>query len=169
MPVTIRAAAPDDLPALVRLRLANADRHVELDPTGHRRPDPEAVARHFAAVLTAGSGVVVLVADVAGEVVGMVELVLRPPPPDHQILVPAPTADVHTVVLPGRRGRGVGGALLAAAERVATDHGVTTIYATILARNEDAARFYASAGFGPRGVILRKQLDRPPAGRHGSG
>ncbi|MFS8100467.1 GNAT family N-acetyltransferase [Lentzea alba] len=149
----IRPAEPEDVPALVRLRLANAERHVQLAPDLFRLPDADAVRRHFEVTLPHS---LISVAEVAGEVVGMVEVVLLTDPPDHQILVPRRAADVHTVVLDGHRGRGVGAALVAAAERMAVAHGVTIIYANIFATNDDAVAFYSAHGFGPRGILLSK-------------
>lgn len=89
MSILVRAAERDDVPALVRLRLANAERHVQLDPAIYRVPNIEAVRRHFAEVLSADSKVVILVAEAVGEVVGMVEVVLLADPPDHQSWLPA--------------------------------------------------------------------------------
>ncbi|MFB7934031.1 GNAT family N-acetyltransferase [Streptomyces sp. NPDC056039] len=162
MPILVRAAERDDVPALVRLRLANAERHVQLDPAVYRVPDTEAVRRHFEEVLS-GSKVVILVAEVVGEVVGMVEVVLLADPPDHQILAPCRAADIHTVVLDGHRGEGVGSALLIAAEQAAAERGVSIIYAGIFAPNKGAVRFYSSAGFRPRGTLLSKEQVAPSA------
>ena len=149
----LRPAERGDVPALVRLRLANAERHVALDPEVFRLPDPAAVQRHFEEAL--GSALI-SVAEVEGEVVGMAEVVLLPPAPDHQILVPRRGADVHTVVLDGHRGRGIGAALVAEAEKVAAAHGVSVVFAGIFAMNEDAVACYSAAGFGPRGTLLSK-------------
>lgn len=121
-------------------------------------PDVGAVRRHFEEMLSgAESKVVILVAEVVGEVVGMVELVLRADPPDHQILIPRRSADIHTVVVDGHRGEGIGRALLMAAEQAATERGVSIIYAGIFAPNKGAVRFYSSAGFEPRGTLLSKE------------
>jgi GNAT superfamily N-acetyltransferase len=151
-----RPAERRDVPALVRLRLANAERHVQLAPKLFRVPSPDAVRRHFEH--TIGSALI-SVAEVEGEVVGMAEVVLLPDPPDHQILVPRRAADVHTAVLDGYRGRGVGRALVTAAEQMAAAHGVSLVFATIFATNDDAVAFYSSAGFGPRGIVLSKPCD----------
>jgi GNAT superfamily N-acetyltransferase len=157
MPITVRTAVP----ALVRLRLANAERHVQLGPAVHRLPVPDAVRRYFEDALSPRSNVLVLVAEVDGEVTGLAELVIRSDPPDHQILIPRRAAEIHTVVLEGHRGRGTGKALVRAAERAAADHGVQDLHAAIFAPNHDAARFYESAGFAPHGILLRKDLTRP--------
>jgi len=156
--VPIRAARLDDVPALVELRMANAERHVELGPSVHRRPDRDAVRRHFASRLHDGPDDLLLVAEVDGVAAGMAEVLVRPAPPDHQILIPLRTAEVHTVVLEGRRGRGVGRALLAAAEQAARDRGVEFLFALIFAPNEEAAAFYSAAGFGDHGLLLAKRL-----------
>ncbi|MFF7887846.1 GNAT family N-acetyltransferase [Streptomyces sp. NPDC020794] len=164
MPILVRAAEREDVPALVRLRLANAERHVQLDPAIYRVPDAEAVSRHFEEVLAAEPKVLILVAEAVGEVVGMVEVVLLADPPDHQILAPRRAAEIHTVVLDGHRGEGVGAALLRAAEKAAAERGVLIIYAGIFASNKGAVRFYSSAGFGPRGTLLSKEQGAPSAG-----
>ncbi|MDP9868342.1 MULTISPECIES: GNAT family N-acetyltransferase [Streptosporangium] len=164
MSILIRAAEREDVPALVRLRLANAERHLQLDPAVYRVPDVEDVRGHFEEVLSTESKVLILVAEVVGEVVGMVEVVLLADPPAHQILAPCRAAEIHTVVLDGHRGEGVGSALLTAAEQAAAEHGVSIIYAGIFASNNGAVRFYSSAGFGPRGILLSKQQGAPLAG-----
>ncbi|MDX8029781.1 GNAT family N-acetyltransferase [Lentzea sp. BCCO 10_0856] len=154
-PVT-RPAERWDVPALVRLRLANAERHVQLAPELFRVPDAEVVRRYFEDIV---GHALITVAELDGEVVGMAEVVLLAEPPAHQILVPRRGADIHTVVLDGHRGRGVGAALAKAAEQVAARHGVSTLHATIFATNENAVAFYSAAGYGPRGILLSKPLD----------
>jgi GNAT superfamily N-acetyltransferase len=140
--------------------MANAERHAGLDPSGHQIPEPALVRRYFEELLSAPQGdIVVLVAEVEGTLAGMAELVIRStPPPDHQILVPRLLADVHTVILERFRGRGVGSTLVTAAEQHAAQRGVVRLIAPILALNTEAVDFYSRAGFGPHGVILRKDL-----------
>jgi GNAT superfamily N-acetyltransferase len=156
---SIRTARAGDVPALVQLRMANGQRHAALDPSGHRVPEEVPVRRYFEELLSgaAGTGIVVLVAEAAGTVAGMAELVIRPEPPDHQILIPRPLAEVHTVVLERFRGRGAGTALVKAAEQYAAARGVSGLIAPILAPNTEAVSFYSRAGFAPRGVILSKE------------
>lgn len=166
MAILVRAARVQDVPVLVRLRLANAERHTSLDSAGHRLPEEGAVRRHFEELLgdSGGTDVLVLVAEVSGSVVGMSEIVMMPAPPDHQILVPRRSAQVHTVVLEDYRGQGVGKTLVAAAEQRAAQCGVSHLFAPILAPNTEAISFYSRAGFGQHGIILAKELPG-----HGSG
>lgn len=89
---------------------------------------------------------------------------MNPDPPDHQILVPRRAAQIHTVVLDGHRGKGVGRALVAAAERAAAERGVAVLIAGILGANTDAVGFYARAGFGRHGIHLSKPPEHGPAG-----
>jgi GNAT superfamily N-acetyltransferase len=164
MSILVRSAQREDVPALVRLRLANAERHVQLDPVIYRVPDAEAVRKHFEEVLGDESEVAIRVAETEREVVGMVEVIPLADPPDHQILAPRRAADIHTVVLDGHRGEGVGAALLMAAEKAAAERGVLILYAGIFATNRGAVRFYSSAGFGPRGTLLSKEQGAHSAG-----
>ncbi|MEV4639840.1 GNAT family N-acetyltransferase [Actinoplanes sp. NPDC049548] len=153
--ITVRPAVPADGESLVRLRIANAEAHIALDPQAYRVPAREAVLRHFTAVLTGpAEHHVVLVADLGGRTVGMVEVVRSPDPPDHQILRPEPSAQIHTVVADEVRGRGVGAALLGAAETWAVAHGITYLSAGIHHRNAGAVRFYERHGFAGSGISL---------------
>jgi GNAT superfamily N-acetyltransferase len=158
--VTVRPAGTADVASLVELRLANAEAHVALDPSTYRVPQREAVAEYFTTVLAGGSQQdAILVAELAGgRVVGMVEVLRRPEPPDHQILRPEAAAEVHTVVRGDVRGAGVGSALLAAAERWATHQGVRYLAAGIHHRNAGAVRFYSRNGFTEAGLRLTRQL-----------
>lgn len=84
----------------------------------------------------------------------MVEILRYADAPDHQILRPEPSAQVHTTVLAGHRGLGVGAALLRAAERWAAERGVTYLSAGIHHRNDAAVRFYRRHGYLTAGVSL---------------
>jgi GNAT superfamily N-acetyltransferase len=167
--ISVRPARPEDVPALIQLRLASAERHAGLDPVGHRLPEPGAVRRYFSELLSgsAAPDVTVLVAELSGSVAGMTEIVLIPDPPDHQILIPRRTAQVHTVVLERYRGQSIGRALATAAEHHAGQQGVTCLLAPILESNAEAVTFYTQAGYGPHGIILSKNL--PPQGGSATG
>jgi ribosomal protein S18 acetylase RimI-like enzyme len=62
-------------------------------------------------------------------------------------------------VVPEFRDRGVGGDLLAAAERLLRDRGVDAVALEVMAGNEDARRFYRGQGYRPHRVELEKPLE----------
>jgi GNAT superfamily N-acetyltransferase len=127
-------------------------------------PQADDVHHYFDELLSESrEDIALLVAEVSGTVVGMTEVDLEPTPPEHQILSSLRQAQVHTVVLEGQRGQGVGKALFAAAERYAAQHGVARLIAPILAGNSQAVGFYSQAGFRDHGIILRKELPVNPA------
>ncbi|MGW5556608.1 N-acetyltransferase family protein [Micromonospora sp. NPDC003944] len=149
----VRTASPSDVAALVQLRMANAEAHLALDPATYRLPQRAAVIEHFTAVFSDATGRdAVLVAEQDGRVVGMVEVLRLPEPPAHQILRPEPSAQVHTVVLDEARGRGVGSALLDAADRWAAAQGLSYLSAGIHHHNASAVRFYRRHGYAPSGT-----------------
>jgi GNAT superfamily N-acetyltransferase len=165
--INVRMATLADLPVLVELRLANAVAHMALDGVTYRIPQRSAVTRYFSTVLADRSevdrseGDAILVAESDdGRVIGMVEVLRQPEAPAHQILNPEAVAQVHTVVLPGARCHGIGTALLAAAEKWASEAGITYLSAGIYHRNADAIRFYARHGFIDAGVSRGKRLSR---------
>ncbi|MEV4823551.1 GNAT family N-acetyltransferase [Micromonospora sp. NPDC049274] len=157
----VRPARLSDVASLVELRLANARAHLALDASIYRVPRHDAVMRHFVAMLSdeAGQDGLLVAEAHDGKVVGMVEVLRHPDPPEHQILRPEPSAQVHTVVLPEARGLGVGSALLAAAEHWAGGRGITYLSAGIYHRNIDAVRFYSRHGYTDAGLSLGKSVD----------
>ncbi|MET8148836.1 GNAT family N-acetyltransferase [Actinoplanes sp. NPDC049668] len=158
--ITVRPAAVADVEALVRLRVANAEAHLAFDRGTYRVPARDAVLRHFTAMLADGpERHAVLVAELAGRTVGMVEVLRNPDPPDHQILRPdAPSAQIHTVVLDSARDRGVGTALIDAAVKWAAEHGITYLSAGIHHQNSGAVRFYGRHGFANYGVLMGRPV-----------
>jgi GNAT superfamily N-acetyltransferase len=153
--ITIRPAGPADAEALVRLRLANARAHVALDPAAYRVPDTDAVRRYFADPAATDR---ILVAERDGRVAGMVEIVPNPEPPDHQILQPRRSAQIHTVVAGDARGGGIGTALVEAAARRAAGQGIAYLSAGIHHANAGAVRFYQRHGFTASGITLTRTI-----------
>ncbi|MEU4555415.1 ribosomal protein S18 acetylase RimI-like enzyme [Micromonospora violae] len=157
--ITVRPAVLADVGSLVRMRESNAEAHLVLDPQVYRIPETEAVVRHFSAVLTEDTTRhAVLVAEVAGRLVGMVEVVRNPDPPDHQILRPEPSAQIHTVVTDEARNQGIGSMLLEAAEDWAAAQGIGYLSAGIHHRNAGAVRFYGRHGYADSGRLLGRRV-----------
>ena len=117
-----------------------------VDPAGNRESVREAAARHAVSdglLLARGDGVVGFVMfhvedDSGGRRRGVVEnLYVRPP----------------------YRDRGIGGELLARAERRLVDRGAEFVSLEAMAGNEDARRFYRRHGYDTHRVHLEKPLE----------
>ena len=157
LPVTIRAARPADFEALVELDWSSAVHHARLEPDFYRVPERTAIA-DFLRRRLADPDREVLVAEADGAVVGMVDVTLDEEPDPGSIVRPVPTADIGISVLEDWRGRGVGHALMAAAEASATARGARRIMLDMSAANVGALRFYRSLGYGEYGLLLRREL-----------
>jgi ribosomal protein S18 acetylase RimI-like enzyme len=144
----VRAARPEDRPALVRLMGALHDFETEIE---ENRADASAAAEHFAWVEShhiAGKGGATLVAEVAGAVAGFICYTFEEDPgafvrPErrHHAMIWDISVDEEA------RGRGVGRALLEAAERDARVAGVGEIRLYVLEGNVRARRIYEEAGY----------------------
>jgi len=183
--VTVRPAEPADAPGLARVFLESAAYHrssVDASIFGH--PEPGAVLRAYHEAL-AGQGAEgrpgpggdpgpgpggdpgprtagLLVAEVDGQVVGLVELRIEAPPADR--------ADMHLPVRYGWvdelavgeawRRSGVGTRLLRAAEAWLRERGAVAVLLDTHPGNAAALDFYQERmGYRPVGVRLRKRLD----------
>lgn len=113
-------------------------------------------AREVAArlALMQAEGREVLVAELGGAVVGCLSTsVMR------VLHRPAPVGRISMmVVAESQRSRGVGAALVAAAERVLAEQGCHMVEVTSHARRERAHRFYERLGYEKTSVRLMKRL-----------
>jgi RimJ/RimL family protein N-acetyltransferase len=141
-PVTVRAATPADVDALVAMlvEVAGEGRWI-----GTEAPvDVERRRQRMAADLEGTDGIV-LVAEAGGEPVG--QLGLR--------LAPYGVADLGMLVAAGWRGRGVGTALLAEAVRRAREAGAHKIALQVWPHNTAAIALYERFGFEREGYLRR--------------
>ncbi len=70
-------------------------------------------------------------------------------------------------VEPGRRGEGIGSALLSAAESALRSDGADVVILDVMARNEAARRFYEAHGYRPHRVTMAKEDENDiPSKRH---
>jgi ribosomal protein S18 acetylase RimI-like enzyme len=154
----IRPYEPRDEAAVIHCiaSLQNAERALETD-----RVDPTDIAPRYLRDLlvrfqTQPGGL--LVAEEAGHIVGYVSLWLEPEPEDYWTSLANYAYISDLAVLPEQRGRGLGRALLAEAERLARRLGATTLKINVLARNAPAWSLYRSAGFRDYEITLLKAL-----------
>ncbi len=158
-PLRVRAATPDDLPAL--LELGGELRERLLPGEGTRSRDPgsavalalsaryaEALAdrrRHLVVVVDAGRGVRTD-GRPAEEVLGMALFTVAPA----NALLDHPAVHVdHAVVADRHRRRGAGRALVAAAASFAEERGVDQLVVSVHPGSREANRFFARLGFAP--------------------
>jgi ribosomal protein S18 acetylase RimI-like enzyme len=139
--LTFRRAVAADVPAIVALvesayrgEVSRAGWTTEADLLDGQRTDTEAVA----AILSTPGGTV-LVAEAAGQLVACCQLEQRP------------AAEAYFgmfSVQPGGQGQGVGGQVLAEAERIARDEwAATTMVMTVLAQRAELIAWYERRGY----------------------
>jgi GNAT superfamily N-acetyltransferase len=136
--------------------------HVGLEPERYRVLDAAEVAadyRHGRQHRTDArpDEYATLVAELDGRVVGVADLRVVYPAGAHQAIRYGEIAEL--AVAAHARGRGVGSALVAAAEFWARERGCMYAALDYNARNVDAARFYRDRlGYRPAGEIVLKKL-----------
>jgi GNAT superfamily N-acetyltransferase len=162
--IHIRPATEDDVGALADVYQASAEHHVRLDPSLYSTPDYLVLKERYSSRLPLPEDQEILVAEVEGEVVGWIEIHLRPASGEPRMLRDAVSVDVDVAVLPAHRGEGVGSQLVAAAEQWASEHGADVLSLETHVANVDAIRFYQERhGFRITGVLMTK---RPPIQEH---
>jgi len=149
VPVTVRDAVPDDAARLVEL--------LELGALRPGKQNPADLGPYRAAIveIAASAPSAVLVAEVHGDVVGMLQLIVF----RHVQERGARCAEIESMhVHPVWRGRGVGGVLLEAAVARATQARCWRVQLTSDVARLDAHRFYERHGFEPTHVGFKQVL-----------
>lgn len=154
----IRPPTERDVEALARLYLQSAKHHVSLDTNWYRIPEIESAAAHYRDLLTQpDDSNACFVADVDGNIAGLVETKLAGRPPPHSMLRPQLMATVDIVVSPDHRRRGIGSALMRRAEGWAAEQGCTGVMLDMLRANGVALAFYRNLGYEDHGALLVKR------------
>ena len=159
-PAHIRAATSDDVVRIADIYVAMARYHAALDPAEYRVPQHAAVVTRFRSELeVADEADLHLVAEVGGVVVGSLDAFMRPLPSEGSMRIPRRGALIGIAVDEGWRGRGVGTALMRAAEAWALDRGYDTLELDVADPNGDARRLYERLGYGLVAHTLVKPLN----------
>lgn len=154
---TIRPATPDDWDAMVALQRESALHHATVDPGRWRAQSLEEAQtsrRHWNAARPSDD---VLLAEADGTVIGMIELYLNRPRDLGSARTPRVEADLGISVTNAWRGRGVGTALLEAAEAWGRARGAKRMILDVSAANTGAQRLYERLGYEIHGL----QMDKP--------
>ncbi len=143
----IRTATAADVPALLRL-------YAQLGDPG-QVPD-QTLAREALEAISVQPGMHLLVAELAGAVVGTVTLVVVP----NLTHFAKPWAQVENMVVDEElRGRGLGRALLDRCIGLATEAGCYKVQLQSANQRLEAHQFYQGFGFQPSSVGFRLYLD----------
>ena len=146
----IRRAERADLPAVLRLLRA-------FDPPGAPEPDRAAAERVFARI-AAYPDFAVYVAEDGGETVGTFSLLVM----DNLAHGFTPAGVVESVVVAeGRRGQGIGKAMMRFAMDRCAEAGCYKLALSSNVRREDAHRFYERLGFVQHGLSFSVPLRLP--------
>ena len=167
MPVSavpaIRPAARVDQAALGRLGALLVRTHHEFDQERFIAPT-EGTARGYGSWLVSQAGredIVVLVAELAGEVVGYTYAGVEGA---DWMSLRGPAGVLHDIVVdPAHRGRGIGALLLEETLAALAGRGVPRVVLSTAERNEGAQRLFARAGFRRTMVEMTRELgpERP--------
>lgn len=154
----VRAAEPEDVPAIVRLYLEIAEDVVEREPSFRRVPDAREVEQRYRSrIEEPDRAVQVAIADAA--VVGYIDAVLQQH--DDEGTYRRPGLDVYVeelVVTARRRRRGTGTALVRAVEAWARDAGAGMVWLDTHIANEAARALYTAIGYRDVGIIHLREL-----------
>jgi GNAT superfamily N-acetyltransferase len=147
-----------DAEAVARIYVQASAEAVPREPSHFQVPDAQRVTGRYAKRRIGGEETV-LVAERAGEVVGFVDLTIRRSAPDAGTMLRRTLVGFvnELAVSEGRRGNGVGAALMAAAEDWAAGAGAEAIMLDTGTKNTGAIRFYERLGYRPIGVTLIKE------------
>jgi RimJ/RimL family protein N-acetyltransferase len=145
IPVRVRAARPYDAAALLDLkRQLDRETSFMMYEPGERESSVQDLARELASVDRSPNSVVLL-AELAGELVGYVELT------GGSFRRSRATAHLVIGVRADAAGRGIGTGLLHSARDWAAAHGLHRLELTVMAHNNRAIRLYERMGFSVEG------------------
>ena len=160
--IDVRPFETDDADAVAVAIVDSSIHHTALEPDRYRVLDPAAVAAAYRAGLQHPGGqpadeAATFVAEVDGRVVGVLDIHVARPAGAHQPRTYGYIPEV--AVAADARRRGVGAALMSAAEEWARRRGCGYTVLDYNAHNVDAGRFYRDRlGYRPAGQIVIKGL-----------
>jgi len=156
-PLHIRAATASDYDALCALFREVDAQHSEHLPHLFRLPAGPPRDRGYILGLISDPCAGLFVAEIDGELVGLVNVLIRDTP-DFPVFVPHRFAAVEDLVVgSSHRRRGIGRALLERAHEWARAQGAVRVQLTVYEFNQEALPFYRALGY----ETLRHALEMP--------
>lgn len=161
-PFEIREATDADAEAMAGLEHASAIHHATIDPDRWQVPSLDETAASRRRWLRETPRDVAFVAEAGGRVIGMIELWLKRPRDLRSPRIGRVRADLGISVAPEWRGRGVGSALLLAAENWARAQGAERMILDLSSANDGARRLYERLGYATDMIVMDKVLEPDP-------
>jgi len=154
---TVRPAASDDLDAVVELWAELVDYHQEIDPRfWERSPEGKRIYRGWAQETIEDEERLLLVAEVAGEIVGYSHAYLRESPPPMVDRTAGLIADL--AVTERFKRRGIGRLLAEATLEWFDEKGTDGAMLSAAVLNDEACGFWRAVGFEP---LFYNMIRRP--------
>lgn len=160
--IKIRSAVPEDADGIARAFLESAEFHAKLDPERYLIPALETISMHYREgrqhPSDASTGVVTLVAEFNGEIVGFIDARLdESPDAMHREMIYCHIAEI--AVRREHRNQGIGKRLLLAAEDWGCRLGAEFSSLEYHASNTRASLFYQQRmGYHPAAITAIKRL-----------
>jgi ribosomal protein S18 acetylase RimI-like enzyme len=154
--VTVRPAINSDIESIIDLWWELLEYHAELGPSWTPAQDS---AEHFARFLAeqlADDGVLILIAEVAGQAVGYCQAMIGSRPPILEQTERCLVLDL--VVAEAERKQGVGRRLLDEIEGWARERGMRRIEVGVACSNDPAIAFYNKHGFSAYSQRMAKDI-----------
>jgi ribosomal protein S18 acetylase RimI-like enzyme len=147
MEPTIRRATMDDYEALCSIWAEVDNRHADALPRLFRRIDGPARSRQRVADLLADENAAVLVAALGGELLGVVTVTMSSSP-SYPMFVSRSWATIEDIsVRSAHKRKGIGRALMQAAQDWACQRDAADIELTVWEFNKEARDFYEALGY----------------------
>ena len=154
-----RTATMNDHDAICRLLTKLDCHHAHILPDVFRTFEGPARPRDVIASFVEADDADFLLAELDGEVVGLVAI-RRRARPDYPMFRPGEFVLIEDLVVDERRRRrGIGTALLEAARRWSGQRGLGSMELVVWAANSEAVDFYRKHGFGMRQYRMRLDID----------
>jgi ribosomal protein S18 acetylase RimI-like enzyme len=156
--LTIREATDSDATAIGAIARESAEAHVILAPRMYRVPAMADAVRRAQGDLADPSRVTLVAVDEA-HVVGFITYRRLPKPDPGSMVRPVEAAGIGIAVTAEHRGRGVGRALMEAAEDRAAREGIELMTLDAFSENRPAIELYQSMGYHASGVLMHRWID----------
>lgn len=162
--IAVRAAQRGDGSAIASLSQDSANYYCDLAPDAFRRPEERGQAEWIDSFLPVEDGdEIALVAEIGGEIVGFIEARLEQPLKSARYQTDPSLGELRLFInalLTARMcwRRGVGSALVAAAETWGQERGATVAVMDTYADSPVSVPFWQGRGYRTRALTMRKQL-----------